>query len=298
MTLASSDQLTRFMLPELGIRGVAIHLQDSLSKIQSRPEYSEAVSQLLGEAVAAASILSSHVKVDGRLSLQLKSNGALRTLFAESTANHTVRGIAQIAEDMAAPEVMDLTANGLDQYLAITIENRGVGNREMQRYQGLVEVNGPTLAGALENYFVQSEQLPTRFLLAAGNGQAAGLMLQKLPETAQDQDGWDRATALFDTLGEAELLETASADVLHRLFHEETLDILETQEIGFACSCSRERARDMLASLGPEEGVEPTEDDTNVKCEFCGEEYVFTASEMAEIHSEAESEQAATSTLH
>ena len=299
MTLASSDQVTRFMLPDLAIRGVAVHLKDSVARIQDRHEYSIAIQQLLGEATAASAILASHIKIDGRLSLQLKSDGDLRTLFTECTAQGTVRGIAQIAEDAEAPDTRDLTQNGSQRHLAITIENRGVGNREMQRYQGLVSVEHPTLAESIEQYFDQSEQLPTRMLLASEPGQSAGLMLQKLPggET-DDVDGWDRAIALFETLTEAELLSLASADVLHRLFHEETTETLDSTPIHFACSCSRERARDMLISLGPDleaEGHEPQS--TDVKCEFCGEEYQFSAEEMGVLHGLSHSEQTGPTTL-
>ena len=298
MTLANSDQATRFLLPELGIRGVAVHLADSAERIRDRPDYTEAVSHLLGEATAATVILGHHIKVDGRLSLQLKTDGDLRTLFTESTAQGTVRGIAQIAEGATGPEVRDLTALGGDRLLAITIENKGVGNREMQQYQGLVAVDRPTLAEAIEQYFVQSEQLPTRLLLAADKGHAAGLMLQKLPGSDdRDRDGWDRALALFETLGEQELLDLPSAEVLHRLFHDETLQILEQSPVTFACSCSRERAQDMLISLGPDPEGDGLDHPTDVKCEFCGEDYHFTAGEMAVIHASSQTEQSGPVTL-
>ena len=135
-----------------------------------------------------------------------------------------------------------------------------------------------SLAGAFEDYFRQSEQLPTRILLAADEVGAAGLMLQKLPGDAGDDDGWARAGALFDTLAPAELLAWPAATLLHRLFHEEAPQALGERPLRFACSCSRERVGAMLRSLGREEAdaaMEANGGEVRVRCEFCGETYDF-----------------------
>src|SRR5690606_8289028 len=108
-------------------------------------------------------------------------------------------------------------------------------------------------AGAFEGYFRQSEQLPTRLLLVADDTRAAGLLLQKLPGDEGDEDGWNRASMLFDTLGEAELLELSAATLLQRLFHEEGVQALGQKPLRFACSCSRQRVAAMLHSLGADE---------------------------------------------
>lgn len=136
-----------------------------------------------------------------------------------------------------------------DALLAITIENPGLDPRQPQRYQSLVELGTPTLDAAFEGYFRNSEQLPTRLLLAADGEQVAGLMLQKLPGDEGDADGWNRAGLLFDTLGREELLGTASTALLHRLFHEESVSVLDQRPVRFGCSCSRERVESMLVSL-------------------------------------------------
>src|SRR5690606_27680146 len=197
-TPSDRDTLTRFLLPAAGVRGVRVHLDDTWAQVRERGgELPEAVVELLGEASAAAALFTGHAKVDGRLSVQLRGNGPLRTLFTECTAAGTVRGIAQVAGDIALPR--DLRALGQDALLAITIENPSVGaDREPVRYQGLVALESESLAGAFEDYFRQSEQLPTRLLLAADDSAAAGLMLQKLPGDAGDDDGWNRAGALFE----------------------------------------------------------------------------------------------------
>src|SRR3546814_8713966 len=123
-------------------------------------------------------LFTGHAKVDGRLSVQLRGEGRLRTLFTECTAVGTLRGIARLAEDDASPVSRDLRELGPGAMLVITIENRGAAGREPLRYQGVVALEADDLATAFEQYFRQSEQLPTRLLLAADAGHAAGLLLQ------------------------------------------------------------------------------------------------------------------------
>src|SRR5690606_24534268 len=221
---ASGDDLRgRFLLPQAGVRGVYVRLRRSWGKLLSHADYPPAARTLLGEAMAAAALFTGHVKVDGRLSIQVRAGGPLRTLFAECTAAGSVRGIVRLDEGTDAPRAP--ADRGEDALLAVTIENPGLDPREPQRYQSLVALDAAhTLAGAFEDYFRQSEQLPTRLCLAADGQAVAGLMLQKLPGEQGEQadaDGWDRASALFDTLGEAELLATAPTLLVHRLFHQE-----------------------------------------------------------------------------
>lgn len=274
------DALTRFLLPQAGVRGVLVHLDDTWRHIRNRERYPEGVANMLGETCAAAALFTGHAKVDGRLSIQLRGNGALRTLFAECTAAGTLRGIVRLDEGAAPPRhLRDL---GPDPILAITIENPSPSGRDPQRYQGLVALEGEHLAAAFEGYFHQSEQLPTRLLLAADDRRAAGLMLQKLPGDPGDDDGWIRAKALFDTLGHAELLDWPAETLLHRLFHEELPELLGRRGLVFACSCSRERVEAMLLSLGEDEAKAAVADGhAAIRCEFCGQGYRFTGDEIA-----------------
>jgi molecular chaperone Hsp33 len=276
------DSLARFLLPGAGVRGVRVHLDDTWAQIRARGDDVPASAvELLGEAVAAAALFTGHAKVDGRLSVQLRGTGPLRTLFAECTAAGTLRGIAQVAED--GDPARDLRAMGEGAVLAITIENPAGPGREPVRYQGLVPLESDSLAGAFEGYFRQSEQLPTRILLAADDRRAAGLMLQKLPGDEGDDDGWARAGALFDTLSPAELLDWPAPTLLHRLFHEEAPQALGQRPLRFACSCSRERVGAMLRSLGRDEAAAAAEangGDVRVRCEFCGEVYEFNPDEI------------------
>lgn len=270
-----SDRLTRFLLERAGVRGVRVHLHDTWRQIRVRGDYPQAVIEMLGEALAAAALFTGHAKVDGRLSVQMRGAGALRTLFAECTAAGTLRGIAQLAED-AGVVSRDLRALGSDAMLAITVENPGARGRDPVRYQGLVALASDSLSGAFEDYFRQSEQLPTRLLLVADNEHAAGLMLQKLPGDDGDDDGWRRASALFDTLSPQELMAWSEAQLLTRLFHEDDPKLLGGKPLRFACSCSRERVASMLQSLGAEEAHAAVIDGSAiVRCEFCSQTYRF-----------------------
>jgi len=278
---ADSDRLTRFLLPDAGVRGVHVQLRQAWQQIRSRDDYPAAAAELLGEAVAAAALFTGHTKVEGRLSVQLRGQHRLRTLFAECTANGSLRGIVQLAEDDPTPLSRDLRELGTGAILAITIENPGSRGRDPARYQGLVPLESDSLDAAFEDYFRQSEQLSTRLLLSADADRAAGLMLQKLPGDEGDADGWTRAGALFDTLTPGELLDTEAATLLTRLFHEERVESVGDRPLAFGCSCSRERVAGMLASLGADEARAAVIDGAaRVRCEFCGERYAFTADEV------------------
>ena len=276
----TSDLLVRFLLPEAGVRGAHVRLAGSWREILSHGRPRPAAARLLGEACVAAALFTGHVKIDGRLSIQLRSQSALRTLFAECTAAGTLRGIAQVEDGHDAPT--NLSQLGEDALLAITIENPGLDPREPQRYQSLVTLQGDTLDEAFEDYFRHSEQLPTRLLLATDGEHAAGLLLQKLPGDAGDDDGWVRAGALFDTLERNELLAIDGPELLHRLFHEEHPELVGEKPLRFGCSCSRERVANMLQSLGEEEARAAAEatGQVEVRCEFCGQEYRFPLAEF------------------
>lgn len=279
------DRLTRFLLEQAGVRGVHVRLDDTWAQIRARAEYPDDVAELLGEAVAASALFTGHVKVDGRLSVHLRGSGALRTLFAECTGAGTLRGIATLAEG-ELPGARNLDSLGADAVLAITIENPGLRGQEPARYQGLVGLDADTLSAAFEGYFRQSEQLPTRLLLAANGERVAGLMLQKLPGDEGDLDGWERASALFETLATPELLDTPAETLLRRLFHEDGVRLLGDKPLQFACSCSRERVSSMLESLGEEEARAAAEGNAGtaeIRCEFCGETYRYSAEEIAAL---------------
>ena len=270
------DVLHRFLLERAGVRGALVRLGPAWREVAGRVDYPAALRGLLGEALAASALLTANIKLDGELSVQLKSAGALRLLFAECTDQGGLRGLARWDAPLAEPLSLDALPQAV---MAITIGNLERG----QRYQGLVELRAANLAGVLENYFAQSEQLPARLLLAADGEHAVGLMLQKLPDegghgAVQDDDAWTRVMHLTATLGAAELLATEPDQLLYRLYHEESVRLFDPRPLAFGCSCSRERVAAMLRSLGREE-VETTLAEQGgrieVHCEFCAQRYEF-----------------------
>lgn len=278
---SDSDRLSRFLLQTAGVRGVRVHLRDAWAEVRRNGPYPPAIEELLGEACVASALFTGHAKVDGRLSVQLRAPGPLRTLFAECTAAGTIRGIARY--DEGSDVSRDLRALGDGALLAITIENP-TPNREPNRYQGLVGLTAESLSGAFEDYFRQSEQLPTRVLLTVEDGEAAGLMLQKLPGDDGDEDGWNRASLLFDTLSTSELLRWPTETLLSRLFPEDAPQLLGERPLAFGCSCSRARVEGMLASLGADEARAAVVDgEARVTCEFCGRSYSFTGQDVEQL---------------
>ncbi len=278
-----TDRLTRFLLPHAGVRGVRVHLTEAWQQVRANGPYPAAIEEMLGEACAAAALFTGHAKVEGRLSVQLRASGALRTLFAECTAAGTIRGIARFDPDRAASMTRDLRDLGEGALLALTIENPSKG-REPMRYQGLVSLDSEALSGAFEDYFRQSEQLPTRVLLAVDGGHAAGLMVQRLPGDEGDADGWNRISTLFDTLSTSELLRWPGETLLTRLFSEDEPQLLGERPLQFGCSCSRERVEAMIASLGPDEARAAVIDgEAHVVCEFCGRDYRFSPDEVERV---------------
>ena len=274
-----ADTLSRFLLDRSGVRGVVVHLDRTWAEIVARADYPLAVAARLGETCAAAALFTGHAKIDGRLSVQLRGTGALRTLFAECTAAGTLRGIAHYEEPLPSP--LTPRAFGPGSIMAITIESTPPGASETTRYQGLVGLEADSLAAAFEEYFTRSEQLPTRLLLVGHGDRVAGMMIQQLPGGHGDPDGWTRCEALFETLGGDELAAEPVETVLWRLFHDEGARVLDRRPLAFACSCSRERVADMLRTLGPDEAEAAMDGgQVEVHCDFCGKGYRFDPAEI------------------
>jgi molecular chaperone Hsp33 len=275
-TVLVEDVLHRFMLERAGVRGVLVRLGAAWREVAGRSAYPAALRSVLGQTLAASALLTGNIKLEGALSVELKSTGPLRLLFAECTDQGRLRGLARWSDPL--PETLDLAALP-SAIMAITIGHAERG----QRYQGLVDLQHPDLASALENYFSQSEQLPARIVLAADGEHAVGLMLQKMPDeggidAVQDEDAWTRIQHLTATLGQEELLSTAPEQLLYRLYHEESVRLFEPRPLAFGCSCTRERVEAVLRSLGRDEveaALEAREGEIEVICEFCAQRYTF-----------------------
>lgn len=265
------DQLHRFLLERAGVRGALVHLGPAWREVSARDDYPQPLRDLLGQALAASALLTAHIKPQGSLSIELKSQGPLRLLFAECSDAGRVRGLARWQAPL--PEPLDLGAQP-GALLAITLGSVEHGTR----YQGLVGVRSAPFAVLLEDYFAQSEQLPTRIMLASGADGAAGLLLQQLPGERGDDDAWNRIGHLTATLDEAELLTLPAAELLRRLYHEETPRLLGASPLGFGCGCSRDRVEAVLRALGREEveaALAASGGMVEVTCEFCDARYRF-----------------------
>lgn len=275
-TVLVEDVLHRFMLERAGVRGVLVRLGAAWREVAGRSAYPAALRSVLGQTLAASALLTGNIKLEGALSVELKSTGPLRLLFAECTDQGRLRGLARWSDPL--PETLDLAALP-SAIMAITIGHAERG----QRYQGLVDLQHADLASALENYFSQSEQLPARIVVAADGEHAVGLMLQKLPDeggidAVQDEDAWTRIQHLTATLGQEELLSTAPEQLLYRLYHEESVRLFEPRPLAFGCSCTRERVEAVLRSLGRDEveaALDAREGEIEVICEFCAQRYTF-----------------------
>jgi len=286
-TTLTHDVLHRFLLERAGVRGVLVRLGPAWREVAARADYPPALRDLLGHTLAASALLTGNIKLDGALSIELKSRDALRLLFAECTDEGRLRGLARWDDPLPSTLALDALREAV---MAITIGNVERG----QRYQGLVALQSSDLAGALENYFVQSEQLPARILLAADGEHAVGLMLQKLPgegghDAVRDDDAWNRVAHLVATLGDAEMLATAPETLLYRLFHEESVRMFDPRPLAFGCTCSRQRVSVMLRSLGREEveaALAAREGEIEVICEFCAQRYHFDRIDAEHLLSE------------
>jgi molecular chaperone Hsp33 len=294
-TVLLDDVLHRFLLERAGVRGVLVRLGPSWRDVAGRADYPEAVGTLLGQSLAASAMLTGNIKFEGALSIELKSSGALRLLFAECTDQGRLRGLARWNDPLPEPLIVSDLPGAV---MAITIGHAERG----QRYQGLVDLHRPNLGEALENYFNQSEQLPAKILLAANGEHAVGLMLQRLPgegghSAADDEDGWNRIEHLTATLGAEELLNTSPEQLLYRLYHEESVRLFEPRPLAFGCSCTRDRVESMLRSLGREEveaALEARDGEIEVICEFCAQRYTFDRIDAEHLLSASHNAEAST----
>ncbi|REC94327.1 Hsp33 family molecular chaperone HslO [Kushneria indalinina] len=294
------DHIQRFIFDDTNVRGELVKADDTCLDIINRHGYPEVVNRQLSEMLAAVALLTATIKLDGVLTLEVKGNGPVSLLMAESNPGHDdngqrLRAIARLAEDQPLPEEgATLQALMGEGHIVMTLDPH-----EGQRYQGIVALEAETLAQCLEGYFERSEQLPSRLWLSASKSHAAGLMLQTLPEddSLKDTDAWPRLNMLADTLKSEELLELPARDILVRLFHEEQIRVFEPDPIGFGCTCSRERFASALHQLGPDElrSVVEEQGELSTTCHFCNTDYTFSA---ADIEALIESPDAPSPTLH
>lgn len=272
------DALTQFLFEGRGARGAVVDIQGGLKEMLGGRPYANDVRKLLGEALAASPLLASHLKFEGRINLQFQGDGPVKLLVTQIDNALKLRGMAKADAD-AVGDFRSLLGAGI---LALMLEPH-CG----QTYQAMVSLEGISLAEALENYYAQSEQLPSLIRLAASDDRLCGMMLQRMPghDTETDDVYWEHLTGLFATLLQSEMLAVTSQTLLYRLFHAESLRTFEPRPVTLACACSRASISVMLLSLGEKE-LNPLlaeRGKVEVTCEFCGRPYIYSEIEVREL---------------
>jgi len=272
------DARVRFLFEDAPVRGAWVYLQHSVQAMPAFTSASPAGKILLGESVAAVALLSANIKLQGRLAIQARGDGALRLLVAESSQNAGVRGVIEL--DDRAENTLALRELLGDGYLAVTLLP-DVG----ESYQGIVPLQGARLQDCLAAYFQQSEQLETALWLASDGQTAVGLLLQAMPGAQDDLKGWQHVHALASTISNEELLSLSCEQLLHRLYHQETVRVFDAEPVQFQCSCNTQRSAAALATLGREDLLQLFQETPVVKvdCHFCGKIYQYSERDIDKI---------------
>jgi molecular chaperone Hsp33 len=316
---AADDTILPFEVGALDLRGRVVRLGPALDDILRSHDYPPAISKLLGEAIVLTVLLGSALKFDGRFIVQTKTDGPVRMLVVDYRSPGKVRACAQFDPsalgDVQQKSTGTLTGHLLGRgHLAMTIDQ----GADMNRYQGLVALTGGTLEDAAHEYFLRSEQIPTKVRLAvaeelrAGAGgprhrwRAGGMLLQFLPKKAERMrgpdldpgdapegtaphvvpadDAWIEGQTLISTVEDVELIDPdlSSERLLYRLFHEHGVRVFKSSDVEAKCSCSRDSVINMLKSFSKDDRDHMIQDGViSVTCEFCNSKYVFTPAEVA-----------------
>ena len=317
--VSADDTILPFEVAPLDLRGRVVRLGPAVDTILTSHDYPQPVAKLLGEAIVLGVLLGTALKFEGRFILQTKTDGPVRMLVVDFTTPDMVRACARfdqksVADAIAAgrTDAGALLGRG---HLAMTIDQGG----DMSRYQGLVALEGGTLEDAAHEYFLRSEQIPTRvrlavaeeFRAAAGGAshrwRAGGMLLQfvpraperarvpdldpgdapagTLPHALPEDDAWVEGRSLIETVEDVELIDPAlsSERLLYRLFHERGVRVFNSLDLRAQCSCSRESVEAMLRSFPQDDRDHMVENGViSVTCEFCSATYVFEPAEVAD----------------
>lgn len=284
------DALTPFMLEHGGARGRVVRLSGVVNTILSRYPYPPVVARMLGELLVVASMLSANLKHDGILTLQLRGEGAVSLMVVDVAEGDALRGYAEVKPDAALTEHMTpAELMGGKAYLAITLDP-GEG---LQRYQGMVALEGASIRDVLVHYFTQSQQVEVFLKLtvtrdADDRWQAGGLMLERLPDEGGharevSDDHWNTALALASTITAAELIDPLLVGdaLLYRLFHEDGVWVYAPHLFRVGCRCSRARMLAILTGMPLADRIDMIADGVvDVHCQFCNTNEVFTPAEI------------------
>lgn len=293
---ALDDIVSAFQIEGLPVRGRVVRLGAAVDEVLTRHDYPEPVANLLGEACALAALVGSSLKFEGRLIVQAQGDGPVRYVVVDYDTSGGLRGycrfdpdeVAQVSEGFARPGAKTLLGGGV---FIMTLDQ----GPDMDRYQGVTPIEGETLALCAEQYFLQSEQTPTRVRLAVGQAdigqgptwRAGGILIQSIAgdETrGETKEAWNHAQAFFETTGEDELIDPAlgTPTLLWRLFNEDGVRLLEEKPLRSFCRCSEDRIGAVIQSFTDAEKAEMIEPDgkIHVTCEYCSRVYALDPAEV------------------
>lgn len=278
-----TDFRQRFVFDDLDMRGCIVRLDETCQTIQETHHYPPNLAKTLNEFALAATLLRDSIKIEGSLTIQLRTQGALKLIMADCMADRRVRAISEYdANELQANDVIALNALGDGAVLAITITPE-----DGERYQSIVPIEHASLAECLQDYFARSEQLPSLFRLLSDAQQAVGISIHALPiDKVQDQQQaeqhFERIQALLTTLEADEALTIDAQQILTRLFHDESCRLFESHAVEFGCVCSAEKSLDAVKSLGQEdvnalidEQHEQGNENLVIDCHFCFQRYEY-----------------------
>jgi molecular chaperone Hsp33 len=291
----------KFLMADGAVRIEAARLTDAWHTIAAMRQHPQPVQRMLGELVAASTLLAATLKFNGALALQVQGDGPVRLAVVECQPDVNdaagspgkrgwlIRATVKLSERAAVAENADFKAlvnpGGQGRFIVVLDPKDKLPGQ--QAYTGIVPLVGHTLAESLAYYFANSEQLPTQLWLAADANIAAGTLIQRMPQeggtAATDEDAWNRARHLAATIKSEELLQLDAAELVRRVFYEETVAVLSTQPVRFACSCSRAKVASVLRMLGRDEveSILAEQGDVTVNCEYCDKVYTFDAVDAA-----------------
>lgn len=273
-----ADIRTRFIFDDMPVRGLHVRLENVWKHIVGQKHYPAAIRRALGELLAAGALLSGNLKTDGTLIVQVQGQGRLKMLVVEATSDQTVRATARWDETAEINDDESLTdLLGSNSVFVLTLQPK-----DAEPWQGVVPLEGGSIAQMLINYTKRSEQLDTQIVLASSDDACGGLWVQRLPETEPDAASWEHVGTLVQTLTPEELTGLDAQHVLYRLFHETPPRVFDPESIEFACTCSRGKVSDMLLMLGGEEvgGVVAEQGSIQIDCDFCHAKYVFDETDV------------------
>ena len=268
-----------FLFEQLDIRGAWVQLGPAWREMTKGRHYAAPVLELLGELAVVTTLIAANLKQAGRLTFQLRGEGALSLLVMDCDEQLRLRGMARAQPDLKAGSLPALLGEGA---LTLTLDTADM----RQPYQSFVPLQGDTLAGVFEHYLVQSEQTSTRLWLAANHETAAGLFLQALPgAAASDPDGWNRLQILADTVTKDELLGLGSIRLIERLFPEEDVRVYDPRPVSYHCPYDPDKIYAMLRGVGQAEceAIIADHGEIRVHDDICNHEYVLDAAAVAAL---------------